>query len=124
MADKANLIIDAKIGDTEILNQEVMVRNGYVQTLLSSSSLSTAGDLSINLKDKNSNKLILSKSFKILAASENQKVILPNFPTIINGDEDLKVGLTGLDSVTLNSGDKCILNVVKSSKQNPPRWPK
>ena len=117
LADKANLIIDAKIGDTEILNQEVMVRNGYVQTLLSSSSLSTAGDLSVNLKDKNSNKLILSKSFKILAASENQKVILPNFPTIINGDEDLKVGLTGLDSVTLNSGDKCILNVVKSSKQ-------
>jgi hypothetical protein len=117
LADKANLVLDAKIGDTQILNQDVMIRNGYAQTLLSSSSIATAGDLSITLKDKNNNKLILSKSFKVLPASENQKVILPNFPSVINGDEDLKVGLTGLESITLNTGDKCILNVIKSSKQ-------
>lgn len=117
LADKANLTLVAKIGDTEILNQDINVRNGYAQILIPSSSITLPGDLNIILSDKNNKKKYLDKNFQVLSPSDNQKVILPNFPSLLNGDEELKVGLTGLESVTLSNGDKCTLNVIKNSKQ-------
>lgn len=117
LADKSNLVLSAKIGDTEILNQDVIVRDGFAQTLISSSAMSVAGDLKIDLKDQNNNKVFLNKTFKVIPSTQNQKVVLPNFPTILKGDEEFKLGLTGLESPTLNADSRCILNIIKNSKQ-------
>jgi len=117
LADKANVKLVGKLGNNEILNQDVIIRNGYVKTLIPSSAITEAGEIKISLIDKTTNKEFISNNFKVLPPSENQKIVLPNFPSTLNGEDELKIGLTGLEIVTLTADDKCTLNVIKNSKE-------
>jgi hypothetical protein len=105
---KAQLIVNNEVS-REFSN--INVTEGYGEVTIPSSSL-VDDKFSIKLINSTDNELI-SKEFD--AIDSNQNLILPQLPTFLGGDENIKVQLSGLG---LDENQVCKLTFVKNSSES------
>ncbi|GAB4148667.1 MAG: hypothetical protein OHK0017_11590 [Patescibacteria group bacterium] len=122
LATTTGLKIQVSQEDFTLMDADVSVKNGFAQVLLPASIIRSKEDLKVSLKNADG-KEILAKSFKVNAPADQQKIVLPNFPTYLNGNDKLNVGVIGLSNMgqvapDLTSDISCSLTVTKSAKQS------
>jgi hypothetical protein len=104
-------VFDMKVGvyaGSEVKYEltNINVVDGYAKVVLPSSIMDST-NLILKIFDKNGRELI---SREITTEENDEKLILPNFPQELSGDENLKVGLSGI----YNTNQKCKITYYRS----------
>jgi hypothetical protein len=127
LTDRYGTRLEVRQADDLILEKNNLeIKNGFAQVILPSSVLTSKADLKLKLLTGQDGKEIFSKAFPVKEPTENQKLVLPNFPSVLNGDDKLKFGISGYNTLlpldesnqeNYKKIEKCNLTISKGGKQ-------